>query len=76
MKESPISPALFASGNTLKTNVRTNVNEEICQYLMILDISFNQGFFKHIVLGQYTQMDRAAGFAYVILLQNREVLVH
>lgn len=43
---------------------------------MILDISFNQGFFKHIVLGQYTQMDRTAGFAYVILLQNREVLVH
>lgn len=43
---------------------------------MILDISFNQGFFKHIVLGQYTKMDRAAGFAYVILLQNLKVLVH
>lgn len=43
---------------------------------MILDILFNQGFFKHIVLGQYTKMDRAAGFAYVILLQNLKVLVH
>lgn len=43
---------------------------------MILDISFNQGFFKHILLGQYTQMDRAAGFAYVILLQNLKLLVH